>query len=117
MPFMIGLPLVGDLRLSVALLVPTVLFGTMAFGAGPALIPIIAPPRMRGLLVAMYLLVANLIAQAGGPWLVAVFTDYVFGAPLLVKYSLAVVPPIVLLMGVGLLVTGTSALRRLFVPR
>ena len=117
MPFVIGMPLVGDPRLSVALLAPSVFFGTMGFGAGPALIPIIAPPRMRGLLVAMYLLVANLIGQAGGPWLVAVFTDYVFGAPELVKYSLAVVPAMLLLIGVGLLATGTSALRRLFAPR
>jgi MFS family permease len=85
----------------------------MAFGAGPALIPVISPPRMRGLLVALYLLVANIIGQAGGPWLVAFFTDYVFGAPELVRYSLAVVPAMLLVLG-GLLVwSGFAGLRTL----
>ena len=115
-PFAIAFPLVGSAQLSIALLAGTVFFGTMAFGAGPALIPVIAPPRMRGLLVAVYLLVANIIGQAGGPWLVAVFTDYVFGKPELVRYSLAVVPPILLLLGAALVASGFSGLRRMLAP-
>ncbi|HPF27958.1 MAG: MFS transporter [Steroidobacteraceae bacterium] len=115
LPFVIGFPLVGEIRLTVAFLALAVLFGTMAFGAGPALIPFIAPPRMRGLLVAAYLLVANLIGQAGGPWLVAVFTDYVFGAPELVRYSLAVVPPVLLTLGALLIASGRADLRRLLI--
>ena len=83
----------------------------MAFGAGPALIPVISPPRMRGLLVALYLLVANIFGQAGGPWLVAVFTDYVFGSPERVGYSLAVVPAVLLLLGAAVLYSGMGPLR------
>jgi MFS family permease len=113
LPFVIAFPLAGSAHMSVALLAPAVFFGTMAFGAGPALIPVISPPRMRGLLVALYLLVANIIGQAGGPWLVAFFTDYVFGAPELVRYSLAVVPAALLVLG-GLLVwSGFAGLRTL----
>ena len=85
----------------------------MAFGAGPALIPVICPARMRGLLVALYLLVANLVGQAGGPWIVAVFTDYVFGAAELVKYSLLVVPSALLLLGAALIAVGFPGLRAL----
>jgi len=113
LPFAIAFPLVGNVNLAVGLLAMAVLFGTMAFGAGPALIPFISPPRMRGLLVAGYLLIANLIGQAGGPWLVAVFTDYVLGAPELVRYSLAVVPPVLLALGALLVASGFADLRRL----
>jgi MFS family permease len=88
----------------------------MAFGAGPALIPVICPPRMRGLLVALYLLVANIVGQAGGPWIVAVFTDYVFGAPELVRYSLAVAPSALLLIGAALVWSGFGGLRTMRGP-
>lgn len=111
LPFTVLFPVAGSAWGSIALLVPAVFFGTMAFGAGPALIPVIAPPRMRGLLVALYLLVANIFGQAGGPWLVAVFTDQVFGSPELVRYSLAVVPAALLLLGAALVTSGFGGLR------
>ena len=112
-PFVIAFPIAPSAALSVAALAGAVFFGTMAFGAGPALIPVICPARMRGLLVALYLLVANLVGQAGGPWIVAVFTDYVFGAPELVKYSLLVVPSALLLLGAALIAAGFPGLRAL----
>jgi MFS family permease len=111
MPFTILFGLATDSHVAVAALAGSVFFGTMAFGAGPALIPVISPPRMRGLLVALYLLVANLIGQAGGPWLVAVFTDYVFGSSLRVGDSLAVVPAVLLLLGAAVLYSGMGPLR------
>lgn len=110
-PFAVAFPIAPSVALSVAALAATVFFGTMAFGAGPALIPVICPARMRGLLVALYLLVANLVGQAGGPWIVAVFTDYVFGAPELVRYSLLVVPSMLLLLGAALIWSGFPGLR------
>jgi len=88
-----------------------VFFGTMAFGAGPALIPVICPSRMRGLLVAVYLLIANIVGQAGGPLIVALFTDRVFGSPELVRYSLMVVPALLLLIGAMLVTLGFRGLR------
>jgi MFS family permease len=112
-PFMIAFPLAGSAWASIALLAPAMFFGTMAFGAGPALIPVISPPRMRGLLIALYLLVANIFGQAGGPWIVAVFTDYVFGSPELVRYSLAVVPAMLLLCGAALVASGFRGLREM----
>jgi MFS family permease len=110
-PFVTFFPVAPSVELAVAALAGAVFFGTMAFGAGPALIPVICPARMRGLLVALYLLVANLVGQAGGPWIVAIFTDYVFGAPELVKYSLMVVPSMLLLLGAALIWSGFPGLR------
>lgn len=113
LPFACTFSLLADPVLSMVVLGAAVLCGTMAFGAGPALIPVICPSRMRGLLVALYLLVANLVGQAGGPWIVAVFTDYVFGAPEFVRYSLAVAPGILLSLGAVLIAGGFAGLRAL----
>lgn len=104
LPFVLAFPAVDSGGAAIALLAPAVFFGTMAFGAGPALIPVICPARMRGLLVAMYLLIANIVGQAGGPLIVALFTDRVFGSPELVRYSLMAAPALLLISG-GLLVT------------
>jgi MFS family permease len=112
-PLIVAFALVNDPNLAIVLLAFVVLFGTIVFGSGPSLIPAFAPPRMRALLVAIYLLVANILGQAGGPWLVAVFTDYVFGAPQLVRYSLAVVPPGLLLLGAVLIAQGRKPLREM----
>ena len=87
-----------------------------AVGAGPALIPVICPSRMRGLLVAMYLLIANIVGQAGGPLVVALFTDLVFGSPELVSRSLMVAPAMLLLGGALLVRCGFRGLRQLHVP-
>jgi MFS family permease len=111
LPFVISFPAMQTGASAVALLAPAVFFGTMAFGAGPALIPVICPPRMRGLLVAIYLLVANIVGQAGGPLVVALFTDRVFGAPELVRYSLMVAPALLLVLGAALVSLGLRGLR------
>lgn len=110
-PFIVACALAEDAAWSVAYLASAVLFGTIAFGAGPSLLPVISPPRMRALIVALYLLVANIIGQAGGPALVAIATDYVFGAPELVRYSLALVPPILLAIGAVVIARGRGPLR------
>ena len=62
----------------------------MPFGAGTAALPLLAPNHMRGQVVAMYLLVANLLGQALGPVYVASLTDYAFHDPTKVRWSLAI---------------------------
>jgi MFS family permease len=107
----VSLPMVSTPEMAVMLLAPSIFLGTIPFGAGPALIPVICPARMRGLLVAIYLLIANIVGQAGGPLVVALFTDYVFGSPELVSRSLMVVPAMLLLIGAGLVRLGFKGLR------
>lgn len=117
LPFVLAFAAVDDGRLAIALLAPTVFFGTMAFGAGPALIPVICPARMRGLLVAIYLLIANIVGQAGGPLIVALFTDRVFGSPELVRYSLMAAPALLLVSGAMLVKLGFRGLREMNTPQ
>lgn len=113
LPFVLAFPMMDSGRAAIALLAPVVFFGTMAFGAGPALIPVICPARMRGLLVAIYLLIANIVGQAGGPLIVALFTDRVFGSPELVRYSLMAAPALLLITGAGLVSLGFRGLREM----
>jgi MFS family permease len=63
-------------------------FLSFAYGASVAAIQEIMPNRARGLASAIFLFILNLIALAGGPFIVAFFTDSVFHNESLIKYSL-----------------------------
>jgi MFS family permease len=111
LPFAATFPLLGSPVGSVICLAAAVFFGTLAFGAGPSLLPVLCPPRMRAVVVAGYLLIANLIGQAGGPTVVALFTDYVFGSNELVRYSLVAASVLLLSSGAALIYSGMAPLR------
>jgi len=111
-PFLVAFPLVSDQTLSLVLLAPVIFFGTMPFGAGPSALPLIVPNRLRGQVMALYLLISNLVGQGGGPWLVAVFTDYALQDSSLLRYSISIVCPIILLIGAATLVYGLKPFGR-----
>ncbi len=117
LPFAIAYPLADSGRMAIILLAPLVGLGSIPFGAGTAVIPIMTPSRFRAQLVAVYLLVANLIGQAGGPWMVALFTDRVFQTPESVGYSLLVVVSTVLTAGAAVVWLGLPGLRRVVVAQ
>ena len=105
LPLVVTFPLL-DQTLSLLLLAPAIFFGTMPFGTGPAALPLIVPNRLRGQLIAIYLLFGNLIGQGGGPWLVAVCTDFVLGDPQLIRYSISAVSSVTVLTGAVILLAG-----------
>ena len=111
LPFVVAFPLVSDQTLSLILFAPVIFFGTMPFGTGPAALPLIVPNRLRGQLIAIYLLFGNLIGQGAGPWLVAVFTDFVMGDPNLIRYSISSVCSVTILIGAAILFTGLKPYR------
>ncbi|MDX2224965.1 MAG: MFS transporter, partial [Rhodospirillaceae bacterium] len=111
-PLVIAFPLVGNPYASLAILAPLCVIGSMPFGAGTAAIPLIAPNRMRAQLVAVYMLFANLIGQGCGPWLIALATDYLFGDPMLVRYSIALVGAALSVIAAATIAAGLPALRR-----
>jgi MFS family permease len=112
LPFAMAFPLAPNGSWVVALLVPTVFFGSLSLGAGPALIPVFAPPRMRAVLIAAYLFAASLLGQAMGPALVGLSTDYLFGAPARVRESLVLVPATLLILAALFLWSGIRVERR-----
>jgi len=105
-PFVGAFPLASTETMSLILLAPVIFFGTMPFGAGPSALPMIVPNRLRGQVVAIYLLSGNLIGQGGGPWLIAVFTDYIVGDSDLIRYSISIVCPVILLIGAMIIYAG-----------
>lgn len=81
---LIPLPYLSLLLLGVSffcITIPTVL--------GPTVIAEIAPSELRGQLVALYMLSLGLLGLSLGPIVVGFLTDYVFGNPKLLNYSLA----------------------------
>lgn len=111
-PWVLAAMLVDQGQLAIILLAPVMFFGTMPFGAGPPLIPAIAPAFFRAQLVAVYLLIANLVGQSGGPWVVALLTDSLFGDPRAVRYSLAITVPALLVLGSGIAAWGCRPLAK-----
>lgn len=83
--------LMPSAELAMLAMVPAIFALGMPFGAAPAAIQEIVPPRMRGQASAVYLLIANLVGLGIGPTAVALVTDYVFQDDKAVRWSLLIV--------------------------
>lgn len=100
-PFMLGMATVPDPYLALWLLGPAYVATALTSAAWAAVITEIVPNQMRGLAVALAILVANLVGMGLGATIVAVVTDYVFGGgsdPRALGRSLAVVTPLTYLL-------------------
>ncbi|TVQ49102.1 MAG: MFS transporter [Gammaproteobacteria bacterium] len=109
-PFVVGFPLMPTGQLSFLLLIPATFFGTMPFGAGTAALPLLTPNRMRAVVVALYLIFANLIGQGLGPFSVAALTDFVFGDPGMLWLSISVAGGLLLALAVTIIGIGLPAI-------
>lgn len=106
-------PLAGEATRSLLLLGPAMFFGAMPFGAGSAGILSIAPNRMRGQLIAIYLLIASLVGSGLGPWAIAAFTDGVLGDPQLIRYSIATMASALFISGGIVIAVGLNGYKQL----
>jgi len=87
-------PLLSDLTMVLIFLAISTFFTNFMMGLGPAAIQEVVPNTMRGQFSALYLFIVNLIGLGLGPTLVALSTDYIFGSPEYVGYSLLLVTSI-----------------------
>ncbi len=71
-------------------------------GLPAAALQVVTPNPLRAQMTALYFLVGNLIALGFGPTLVALVTDYGFGDPMKLRYSMAVVGGTMIPVGVVL---------------
>ncbi|AXQ30383.1 MFS transporter [Solimonas sp. K1W22B-7] len=78
-------------ELAMVAMVPAIFALGMPFGAAPAAIQEIVPPRMRGQASAVYLFIVNLVGLGVGPTAVALVTDYVFHDDMALRWSLLIV--------------------------
>jgi MFS family permease len=88
------------------------LFNAAAIGSGPGILQDIAPPRLRGMTHALALLTVNLVALGLGPTSIAAFTDYALHDEARVGLSLAIVPPIILLISSAFARAGRAPFER-----
>ena len=63
-------------------------------------------PEAAAKAMSIYLLFANLFGFTVGPTVIALMTDIVFEDPMLIRYSLATVLPVMLLCGAGVVASG-----------
>jgi len=111
-PFGVAAPLVTNEWLALALMAPLTFFSSLPHGIAPAALQPITPNQMRAQVSALYLFFVNLLGLGLGPTCVAVLTDYVYGEPALVGYSLATVVAVIAPISVVILAMGLKYYRR-----
>lgn len=102
LPFAAAFPLVDNPMLALALLAPASFFATFTTGVGPSALQEMMPNQMRGFASALSGFIVNLIGLGLGPTSIALVTDFVFKDEQMLRYSLACVSPVILLIGAGI---------------
>ncbi|HEX7034183.1 MAG TPA: MFS transporter [Pseudomonadales bacterium] len=88
-PLAVVMPLVDSDLLAVALVVPITFGMSMPPGLSNAALQAIAPNRMRGQLIAIYLICVSFLSYLLAPLIIGVTNDYVFGREDAIDLSLA----------------------------
>ncbi len=82
-------PLMPRPEYSVAISVLQGFFAAWVLGPQNAAIQVVTPNEMRGQITALAIFIINVLGYGLGPTLIAVFTDYVFGAEAQLRYALS----------------------------
>jgi MFS family permease len=100
-------PLMPSAQASIALLTLSIFLSSFPVALIIAALQVVTPNQMRAQIVSIYLFVANVIGVGLGPVVVAMITDYVFHDEhavglAITTATLAITPPVVLLLWWGL---------------
>lgn len=90
-PLSIIAPLMLDPILVLIFLAPSIALGFALGALIPGVLQAFTPNRLRGQVGAVFSFCNNVIAMALGPTLVALATDYLFGRPSALPYSMALI--------------------------
>ncbi len=88
-PFAIAYPIVDNAWLALGLYAVNTFIASIGIAPGNAALQVVTPAEMRGQVRALYQFVFNVIGYAAGPLIIALFTDYLFGAEDQLRYSMA----------------------------
>lgn len=110
-PLLLGFVVAGSGGVAALLYVPLVFANGLPWGALAATIADIVPNRMRGQVVALYLLVQNLMGLGLGPTAVALATDRLFRNEAALGSALALVCGVAFAAAATILAWGMPALR------
>lgn len=111
LPCAVGLGFVTSELLAIALMACAIFFSAFQGGIAGGTLTLMTPNRMRGQVMAVYLLVANLIGLGLGPTVIAATTDYVFGYDAAIGRSIALCAAVLCPLGAWLLWRGMDAIR------
>lgn len=100
LPVAVATPLAPNENLAVVGLALTTFLLAYPQGLPAAALQVIAPNRLRAQMTALYFLVGNLVALGLGPTIVALVTDYGFGDPMMLRYSMAIVCGVAIPLGI-----------------
>lgn len=112
LPFSVSLGFVGTPLLGIVCLALAVFFSAFQGGIAGGVIQLLAPAEMRGQVVALYFLTANLLGMGLGPTVVAAITDYVFADDAAIGKSLALTAAILCPLAVAVMLSGLGAVRQ-----
>lgn len=110
-PLTIGFPLVPSAGLALAMIGAMNFFAGFNLGGGLAALQDLTPNRMRALISAGYMLLANLIGGTLGPTTVALITDFGFGDPQRLPEAIAITCAIFSPLAVLCLLVGMRGLK------
>jgi MFS family permease len=99
LPFAVLTPLMPNALLAVASLAGATFFFAFPQGLPAAALQVITPNALRAQMTAVYFLVGNLIALGFGPTFFALVTDFGFGDPAKLRYSLSVGSAVMIPLG------------------
>lgn len=108
LPFTVLYPLMDSPWVALVLICFSTFFATFTTGAGPSALQELMPNQMRGFASAVMIFVVNIIGLGLGPTSIALATDYIYGDEMMLRYSLVLVPAVVLVLAVT---SGLLALR------
>ncbi len=110
-PCTIGLGFVDSPAAGIIVMSLAVFFSAFQGGITGGTLQLMTPNRMRGQVMAVYLLVANLIGLGLGPTVLAATTDYVFGADEAIGQAIALSGAVLCPIGAVILWSGIKAIR------
>lgn len=111
-PLTVGFPLMPTPVLALAMIGGMNFFAGFNFGGGLAALQELTPNTMRAQISVVYMLAINLIGATLGPTAVALVTDYVFGDPAMVGYSISLVCLVASPLALACLLFGMTGLPR-----
>lgn len=89
-----------------------IFFSAFQGGISGGTLQLMTPNRMRGQVMALYMLAANLIGLGLGPTVIAMTTDYVFGYDAALGKSIALCAAVLCPLGALILWRSLPAIRR-----
>ena len=112
LPFVIALGFVSSPVLGIICMGIAVFFSAFQGGIAGGLIQLIAPNQLRGQVVALYFLIANLIGMGIGPTVLATVTDFVFQDDAALNKSIALSGAVLIPLAAIIMLWGLPAIRR-----